>query len=185
VHSIAEQTATSNYSVFWVITRHKTVSNRRFGTTYWSHIQGSSFKEHDPWRWDWQTVTKRRFHTTLRRVITQKTEQFSSTAAEAYDHKWPPSFYLPWLTFLRLFTPAIWSSCSQTTDNSGRPHTHNHNSSKFMQLPAAAATRDSLLWSNTRQERLGRGRLICRKSCVGNLNITTWLTVRIVSSFCP
>ena len=32
-----------------------------------------------------RSVPKRRFQTTLRRVITQKTEEFSSTAAEAYD----------------------------------------------------------------------------------------------------
>ena len=32
-----------------------------------------------------KVVPKRRFQTTLRRKITQKTEEFSSTAAEAYD----------------------------------------------------------------------------------------------------
>jgi hypothetical protein len=32
-----------NSSVFWVITLRKVVWNRRFGTTYWSHLQGSSF----------------------------------------------------------------------------------------------------------------------------------------------
>ena len=43
------------------------------------------FLEHpNSWRWDWYVGPKRRFQTTSLRVITQKTEEFSSTAAEAY-----------------------------------------------------------------------------------------------------
>jgi hypothetical protein len=36
-------------------------------------------------RWDRQVVPKRQFKTVLRCVTTQKTVEFSSTAAEAYD----------------------------------------------------------------------------------------------------
>ena len=41
--------------------------------------------QYDPWRRAWYVVPKRRFQTTSRRVITQKTEEFTSTEAEAYD----------------------------------------------------------------------------------------------------
>jgi hypothetical protein len=54
------------------------VLNRCFWNTSRSHRQGSNCP-----RWDRQVLSKRRFLTTLRRVITQKTENFSSTAAEA------------------------------------------------------------------------------------------------------
>ena len=36
----------------------------------------------DPWRWERQIVPKRRFQTTLRRVITQKTEKFVSALVD-------------------------------------------------------------------------------------------------------
>jgi hypothetical protein len=38
-----------------------------------------------PLKWDLQVVPKRRFQTTLHRLITQKTYEFSSTAAEVND----------------------------------------------------------------------------------------------------
>ena len=40
--------ALMNYSIFWVIMRCKVVKNRRFRTTYWSNLQGSSFSS--SWR---------------------------------------------------------------------------------------------------------------------------------------
>jgi hypothetical protein len=40
----------------------------------------------DPWGHDRYVVPKRRFQTTSRRIITQETEEFSLTAANAYDH---------------------------------------------------------------------------------------------------
>ena len=42
----------------------------------------------DPWRFDWQVVPKRRFKTTSHRLITLKTEELNSTAAEADDLTW-------------------------------------------------------------------------------------------------
>jgi hypothetical protein len=77
-----------NSSVFWVITRRRLVKHRRFGTTYRSHLQGSSvfFLGHlileDGTR---QVVPKRRCLTNLPRVMTQKTEEVRKTAAEAND----------------------------------------------------------------------------------------------------
>ena len=76
-------------SVFWVITRCKVVCNRRLGTPYWSLLQESKcpifldiFILEDG---DQKVVPKPRFQTTLRHIITQKTEEFSSIAAEACD----------------------------------------------------------------------------------------------------
>jgi hypothetical protein len=71
----------SNSSLFWVITRRKVVWNRRFENAYLSHRQGTA----SPWRWTRDVIPKRRFQTTSSRVITQKKEEFSSTAAETYD----------------------------------------------------------------------------------------------------
>ena len=34
-----------NASFFWVVTQCRLVNNRRFGTTYVSHLQGSSVQE--------------------------------------------------------------------------------------------------------------------------------------------
>lgn len=73
-----------NSSVLWVITRPKVVSNWCFRSTHRSRLQGSSCRlaQLQPWRWDGRVHSKRRFHTTLRRLITQKKEEFSSTTAE-------------------------------------------------------------------------------------------------------
>ena len=49
------------------------VSNRCFGTAYQSHLQGSSCPR------------KIRFQTNLHHITTQKTEEFSSVAAQAWD----------------------------------------------------------------------------------------------------
>ena len=45
----------------------------------------SSFRRLDPCRRDQYVIPKRRYQTTLRCLITQKTEEFGSTAAEACD----------------------------------------------------------------------------------------------------
>ena len=57
------------------------VWNRRLGTTYRSHLQGPRCSS----RWDQWVVPKRLFQSTSRRVITRKTEVFSSTAAGTCD----------------------------------------------------------------------------------------------------
>ena len=66
-----------NSYVFCVLTRSKVVWNRRFGTKYRSHLQGRCCPRRPFLRWDRYVVPKRRFQTTLRRVITQKTEEFN------------------------------------------------------------------------------------------------------------
>jgi hypothetical protein len=66
-----------NSYVFCVLTRSKVVLNRRFGTKYRSHLQGRCCPRRYL-RWDRYVVPKRRFQTTLRSVITQKTEEFNS-----------------------------------------------------------------------------------------------------------
>jgi hypothetical protein len=86
-----------NSSVFWVITQHRVVKHRRFGTIYLSQLHESSTQEEsrvakmwhpilaprlsswtlDPWGWDRQVVPKRRCLTDLRCVITQKTKEFN------------------------------------------------------------------------------------------------------------
>ena len=71
-----------NFSVFWVVTQCKVVWNRCVGTTYRSHLQGSSCPRRI---WDREVIPKRRLKTTLLLVITQKTEEFSSVAAETND----------------------------------------------------------------------------------------------------
>jgi hypothetical protein len=58
-------------ALFWGITQCRVVIlNRCFGTTYWSHLQGSRSPRRvesrlssllgliDPWRWDWYVVPK-------------------------------------------------------------------------------------------------------------------------------
>jgi hypothetical protein len=83
-----ENSGVLNFCIFWVITRRDVVWNRRFGITYRSHLQGSKCPNQEgllhPWSSDRQVVLKRRYKTTVRRIITQKTEEFSSTAAKVY-----------------------------------------------------------------------------------------------------
>jgi hypothetical protein len=44
---------------FWDFTEHTMVTlYRRFGTTFWSHFQGSTTRLLDPWWWDWLVVPK-------------------------------------------------------------------------------------------------------------------------------
>jgi hypothetical protein len=61
------------YFVFWVITLREVIWNWRFGINHRSHIQGLS------WKLVWQLVSKPRFQTTSRLIITQKMEEFKST----------------------------------------------------------------------------------------------------------
>jgi hypothetical protein len=61
--------------------RREVILNRRFGITHRSHLQ----RPRCPRRWGRYVDPKRRFPTTSRRVITQKTEEISSTAAKTYD----------------------------------------------------------------------------------------------------
>jgi hypothetical protein len=83
-----EETKTKrNFPVFWVITRREVVWNRRFRTSYPSHIQRSSYPRirlHAS-RWDptGSTATSVSNHLTPRN--NPKSEEFTSTAAEAYD----------------------------------------------------------------------------------------------------
>ena len=55
----------------WVITRSKAVLNRRFGNTYWSHIQVSFCPKRTSWPLKMGPIggPKRLFQTTLRRVM--------------------------------------------------------------------------------------------------------------------
>jgi hypothetical protein len=56
---------------FWgIVQRRVVILYRRFGTTYWSRLQGSSPRRLlDSWRWDWQLVPKRRYRTTAFRKL--------------------------------------------------------------------------------------------------------------------
>jgi hypothetical protein len=77
-----------NYFLFLVITWRKVVWNRRFGSIYRFHLQEwscSNLTLEDRTRWNRKTDPKRQSKTVLRDIITQKTEEFSSTAAEAQD----------------------------------------------------------------------------------------------------
>jgi hypothetical protein len=73
-----------SFHFFGLLRRREVVRNRRFGTTYQCHLEGSrSFLGHlNPWSCDRQVIPKRRFWTTSRRIITQKTKEFNSTAAD-------------------------------------------------------------------------------------------------------
>ena len=72
-----------NYSALWFITRPEVVWNPRFETTCLSPLQEGG--QLDRWIWNGYVAPKRLFKATLRRVITQKTEEFTRTAANAYD----------------------------------------------------------------------------------------------------
>jgi len=51
-------------ALFWVITQRVVViSHWRFGTTYWSHLQGSG-RILEPWRWKRSVVLKCRYEVT-------------------------------------------------------------------------------------------------------------------------
>jgi hypothetical protein len=64
-----------NSSVFWVTTRREVVQNE---------VSGLLGQEAWPLKME-PTVPKRRFQTTSRHVITHRTKEFSTAAAEAYD----------------------------------------------------------------------------------------------------
>ena len=70
--------------VSWVVTQRY----RSFGTTYWSHLKGSSCPKNPLTLEDGtkSAVPNRRYQITLRCVITQKMEGVISTVVEASDH---------------------------------------------------------------------------------------------------
>lgn len=100
------------YSVFLVLTRREGVWKWRFGTPFWSHLQGSGHpksytgtsrriitrmtEEFDPrstlgsltpWRWDRQSSPKRWLTTKEgRRVNNQKSQHNNSAAAETRNY---------------------------------------------------------------------------------------------------
>ena len=71
-----------NSSVFWVITQRRLVSNRRFGNTYPVFKGQAVFLKMGQIGISEMAVLNK---STLRNIITQKTEEFSSTVVEAYD----------------------------------------------------------------------------------------------------
>ena len=75
------------YAFFWVIPRHLHFISRRFGTLYLFHLHRQVGAPTCLWRWNIQSVSKRRHIKFRRREITQKKASNIQSTAKVWNQE--------------------------------------------------------------------------------------------------
>ena len=86
-------------SVFWVVTQRRLVKNRRFGTTYSFHLQGSWIQEEGRWTTEWNYKVKLSPSMPWRYVRGVEVYLHSFLTSVMYGAKWStsrPGRFTPW-----------------------------------------------------------------------------------------